>query len=121
MSELSIIALGVGDTFSAHNTTASLLFEAEGFRLAIDCPDSYRRVLAKSAGGLDIQSIDDVLITHVHGDVEGAFTRADRVVRTSLRQHRHQKAARSNRRPALRLPRPKPCDLAAPAELLPRP
>lgn len=72
MGELKVIALGVGDTFSAVNTTASLLIEAEGFRLGIDCPDSYRRVLAKASGvskcDLLLQSIDDMLITHVHGD-----------------------------------------------------
>jgi len=54
--------------------------EHEGFRLAIDCPDSYRRVLRQArdkqtddtgkanAAALDLFAIDDVLITHVHGD-----------------------------------------------------
>lgn len=65
--ELKVTALGVGDTFSDHLTTASLLIEADGFALGIDCPDSYRRVL-KSAGASEVQAIDDMLITHVHGD-----------------------------------------------------
>jgi ribonuclease BN (tRNA processing enzyme) len=71
-TDLKIVPLGVGDTFSAYNTTASLLIEAEGFRLGIDCPDSYRRVLQqaadKSGSALPIETIDDILITHVHGD-----------------------------------------------------
>jgi ribonuclease BN (tRNA processing enzyme) len=65
--ELSVTALGVGDTFSDHHTTASLLLEADGFCLGIDCPDSYRRVL-KNANAREVQAIDDMLITHVHGD-----------------------------------------------------
>lgn len=59
----------MGDTFSEKHHTHALLLEHDGFHLAIDCPDSYRRVLKKaSAGRLDLAAIDDVLITHVHGD-----------------------------------------------------
>ena len=65
-------ALGVGDTFTEQHHTHGLLVEADGFRLAIDCPDSYRRVLrdARTISGadLDLATIDDVLITHLHGD-----------------------------------------------------
>lgn len=60
--------LGVGDTFSEKHHTHALLLEHDGFHLAIDCPDSYRRVLAKAGTGLDLFQIDDVLVTHVHGD-----------------------------------------------------
>ena len=68
--------LGVGDTFTEKHFTHALLLEAEGFRLAIDCPDSYRRVLRSARdkagpthdGTLDLFGIDDVLVTHVHGD-----------------------------------------------------
>jgi ribonuclease BN (tRNA processing enzyme) len=72
MSGFDLIALGVGDTFSeVHHPTAFLL-QAEGFSLAIDCPDSYRAVLRDAARttdrGLSLADIDDVLITHVHGD-----------------------------------------------------
>jgi ribonuclease BN (tRNA processing enzyme) len=78
---VKLFVLGVGDTFTEKHVTHALLVEHEGFRLAIDCPDSYRRVLkaardkqtddtAKtlSASTLDLFAIDDVLITHVHGD-----------------------------------------------------
>src|SRR5262249_40141436 len=58
--------------FSETFTTASLLLEYGGFRLAIDCPDRYRGVLknaaARAGRSLALESIDDVFITHVHGD-----------------------------------------------------
>lgn len=73
---MKLYVLGVGDTFTEKHVTHALLIEAEGFRLAIDCPDSYRRVLraARDKAGpahdatLDLFAIDDVLVTHVHGD-----------------------------------------------------
>ncbi len=75
-----VIVLGVGDTFSEVYFPTCLLLRQEGFQLAIDCPDGYRRVLAharaKSGLALDLADIDDVLLTHVHGDhmngLEGA-------------------------------------------------
>lgn len=72
MSEFEVIVLGVGDTFSERHHGTSLLLCCEGFRLAIDCPDTYRGVLhdaAKRSGReLSLSDIDHVLITHVHGD-----------------------------------------------------
>ena len=73
---MKLYVLGVGDTFSEKHVTHALMLEADGFRLAIDCPDSYRRVLraardkagAQHAAALDLFGIDDVLVTHVHGD-----------------------------------------------------
>jgi ribonuclease BN (tRNA processing enzyme) len=73
---VKLFVLGVGDTFTEKHVTHSLLLEHEGFRLAIDCPDSYRRVLRQArdkagpahASSLDLFAIDDVLVTHVHGD-----------------------------------------------------
>jgi ribonuclease BN (tRNA processing enzyme) len=70
---VKLYVLGVGDTFTERHNTHSLLVEADGFRLAIDCPDSYRRVLKQArdkngASALDLFGIDDVLATHVHGD-----------------------------------------------------
>ncbi len=71
-----LYALGVGDTFTEKHHTHALLVEADGFRLAIDQPDSYRRVLRAArekagpehAASLDLFAIDDVIVTHVHGD-----------------------------------------------------
>lgn len=65
---MKLYALGVGDTFTEKHHTHALLLEADGFHLAIDCPDSYRRVLRDAGAGIDLRAIDDVLITHVHGD-----------------------------------------------------
>jgi ribonuclease BN (tRNA processing enzyme) len=76
---MKLFVLGVGDTFTERHFTHALLLEHDGFRLAIDCPDSYRRVLKQArdrvaqatpslAPSLDLFGIDDVLVTHVHGD-----------------------------------------------------
>jgi ribonuclease BN (tRNA processing enzyme) len=72
MKSFEVIALGVGDTFSEHHHTASLLLSCDGFRLAVDCPDRYRGVLnkvGKTAGRrLPLEDIEHFFITHVHGD-----------------------------------------------------
>ena len=71
MSGFEVIPLGVGDTFSAEHVTASLLLRCEGFNLAIDAPDRYRGVLARAShlrDPLELESIDHMIITHVHGD-----------------------------------------------------
>lgn len=72
MSELELIVLGVGDTFSDRYHPSALLLVCDGFHLAIDCPDQYRAVLKDAAtiSGrvLSLSDIDHVLITHVHGD-----------------------------------------------------
>lgn len=78
---MRVHVLGVGDTFSERHHTHALLLEEGDFRLAIDCPDSYRRVLAAArekervrgtspdvTAALDLTAIDHVLVTHVHGD-----------------------------------------------------
>jgi len=67
-----VIVLGVGDCFSAQHHTSAVLLKSGGFFLAIDCPDSYRRVLKDAASlsgrAIDISDVDHVLITHLHGD-----------------------------------------------------
>jgi ribonuclease BN (tRNA processing enzyme) len=74
---LEVIVLGVGDAFSEIHHPSSLLLLYEGFHLAIDCPDMYRRVLRdaaeKSERPLRIFDVDHVLITHVHGDHIGGL------------------------------------------------
>lgn len=72
MPRFEVVALGVGDSFSERHHPTSMLLMYGDFHLAIDCPDMYRRVLrdasARSGRKLDLARIDDVLITHVHGD-----------------------------------------------------
>jgi ribonuclease BN (tRNA processing enzyme) len=72
MSAFELVALGVGDTFSERHRPTCFLLTCDGFHLAIDCPDSYRRVLLEASEAsrrrLSLAAIDHVLITHVHGD-----------------------------------------------------
>ncbi len=72
MSELEIVVLGVGDTFSERHFGSSLLLRCGSFCLGIDCPDRYRAVLQaaaeRSGQALTLADIDHLLITHVHGD-----------------------------------------------------
>lgn len=72
MSSFEVVVLGVGDSFSEQHLPTSLLLTCDDFRLAIDCPDMYRSVLRsaseRSGRSLSLGDIDDVLITHVHGD-----------------------------------------------------
>jgi ribonuclease BN (tRNA processing enzyme) len=80
MADFELIVLGVGDTFSEHHHSTSVLLRCDGFQLAIDCPDMYRGVLKAAADrcgrALSLFDLDHVLITHVHGDhmngLEGA-------------------------------------------------
>jgi ribonuclease BN (tRNA processing enzyme) len=72
MSDFQVHVLGVGDTFSEHHNPTALVLDCAGHRLAIDCPDMYRKVLReyreKSGAQLRLSHIDAFLITHLHGD-----------------------------------------------------
>ena len=72
MPGFDVIILGTGDSFSEFRHPTSLLLDCDGFRLAIDCPDMYRRVLRDASRicgrALPLQRIDHLLLTHVHGD-----------------------------------------------------
>lgn len=64
---------GVGDAFSRHHWGTNFLCRKDGFVLAVDCPDSYRRALKDNAFDhegtlLDAQHIDGLFLTHLHGD-----------------------------------------------------
>jgi ribonuclease BN (tRNA processing enzyme) len=110
MSRFEVFVLGVGDTFSEQHYCSALLLVCDGFHVAIDCPDMYRGVLRtvskRSGRALQLSEIDNILITHVHGDhingLEGIafykhFVERKRValiasdeVRTSIWEHRLQ-------------------------------
>jgi ribonuclease BN (tRNA processing enzyme) len=72
MHDFEVIVLGAGDAFSEERTPTALLLVCDGFSLAVDCPDAYRKVLretsAKAGRTLSIEAIDHLLLTHVHGD-----------------------------------------------------
>ncbi|MCS6915566.1 MAG: MBL fold metallo-hydrolase [Myxococcales bacterium] len=71
---LRIHVTGVGDAFTERYHNASLCLEepASGFRLMIDCPPAFPRVLADyrkaSCTDLAVDNIDHLLLTHLHGD-----------------------------------------------------
>jgi ribonuclease BN (tRNA processing enzyme) len=69
---LEVLPLGVGDTFSTKHNTTALLIRYAGEYLAVDCPDTYLRVLAQAAvtaGWPTIPAdVNQMLITHLHGD-----------------------------------------------------
>lgn len=71
---LRVHVTGVGDAFTERYHNASLCLEepASGFRLQIDCPPAYPRVLAdyrqRSGGDLGVGNIDQLILTHLHGD-----------------------------------------------------
>lgn len=65
--------VGVGDAFSVKHWGTSFLCRCDGFVLAVDCPDSYRRALRAASfeqdgGVFDAEHIDAMFLTHLHGD-----------------------------------------------------
>jgi ribonuclease BN (tRNA processing enzyme) len=72
MNPLDILVVGVGDTFSDSLNTSALVLHCNGFRLAIDCPDRYRAALKQASANakidLGLDKIDEVFLTHIHGD-----------------------------------------------------
>lgn len=76
---MRILILGVGDAFTRKHFGTSAVIEtgssaADGAKryTLIDCPDLIHRALhdacAKSGWAIDASRIDDVILTHLHGD-----------------------------------------------------
>ena len=69
---MELVVLGTGDAFSRTRTGASAVVLAPRGPVLIDAPDGVLRALdaASRASGraLDPMRIDDVLLTHLHGD-----------------------------------------------------
>ncbi len=71
---LRIHVTGVGDAFTERYYNASFCVEepSSGFRLQIDCPPAYPRMLCdyrkRSGQNLGVENIDHLLLTHLHGD-----------------------------------------------------
>lgn len=64
---------GVGDAFSRLHWGTHFLVRKGDFVLAIDCPDSYRRALYQNnfehrGQQLDVEHINAMILTHLHGD-----------------------------------------------------
>jgi len=72
-----ILMNGVGNAFSRQHYGMNFLLQKDGFLLAVDCPDSYRKALQEHAfqhgvdgqsRTVDVDAIDAIIITHLHGD-----------------------------------------------------
>ena len=65
---------GVGNAFAVESWGTHFLLQKDDYLLGVDCPDSYRRALRENgfenADGLplDVDSLDGLVITHLHGD-----------------------------------------------------
>lgn len=74
---MSVRVVGVGDAFTALYYNACLLVEAGDQRLLIDAPPALARALRdmsiKTCDTVTLDDIDDVLITHLHGDHVGGL------------------------------------------------
>ncbi|MBM4112540.1 MAG: ribonuclease Z [Phycisphaerae bacterium] len=72
LAPMRVLIVGVGDAFSTRHFGTSCVIEGpEGF-LLVDCPDCLRRALAEASATsgwrVGIETIRDVVITHLHGD-----------------------------------------------------
>ncbi len=69
---MHVLILGVGDAFTSLHYGSSALVQHGDRRLQIDCPDPIHRVLREAAAphgwNASVDHIDDLIITHLHGD-----------------------------------------------------
>ena len=71
-SRMRVLILGVGDAFTrSHFNTSALIQAPQGYVL-LDCPALIHRVLRESTGragwNVQLDDIQDIIITHLHGD-----------------------------------------------------
>ena len=69
---MDIVVLGTGDAFSARNFGSSAVVLGPGGHVLIDAPDAIMRAFAHATASSGIAvgpaNIDDILLTHLHGD-----------------------------------------------------
>jgi ribonuclease BN (tRNA processing enzyme) len=66
---MKIRVLGTGDAFTSRSFGSSVAVEGSGGRFLIDCPDLIHRALRDGTGGaITAADIDDIVLTHLHGD-----------------------------------------------------
>lgn len=72
MSGARLLALGVGDAFSAHSYSSCFAVEAEDEWLLVDCPHPIRKILREGAAAagvsLDLDRLTAIALTHLHAD-----------------------------------------------------
>lgn len=66
------LILGIGDAFTSRGFGTSAIVEGSGGHFLLDCPDLIHRAIREgcesSGWKVDYNSIDDIIITHLHGD-----------------------------------------------------
>lgn len=66
------LILGIGDAFTSRGFGTSAVLEGPGGFVLLDCPDLIHRAIREacetSGWKVDYNSIDDLVITHLHGD-----------------------------------------------------
>jgi ribonuclease BN (tRNA processing enzyme) len=69
---MEIVVIGTGDAFSTGRAGSSAVVLAPGGHVLIDAPDGLFRALAeaslRSGVRIDPETIDDILLTHLHAD-----------------------------------------------------
>ena len=69
---MRVLILGVGDAFTRRSFGSSALIEAPEGYVLLDCPDLIHRAVheaaARAGWDVDTSKIDDILLTHLHGD-----------------------------------------------------
>ncbi|MGC8979589.1 MBL fold metallo-hydrolase [Caldisericum sp.] len=70
--KMEIFVLGVGDAYSEKHNPTSFVINSSGNYTLVECPDRLRKILREfrdiSKRSTDIKDINDVIITHLHGD-----------------------------------------------------
>lgn len=69
----NLLMNGVGNAFSRQHFGTNFILQKDDFLLGIDCPDSYRTALYQhqfehQGRAVDVDAIDALIITHLHGD-----------------------------------------------------
>ena len=69
---MRVLILGIGDAFTYRGFGTSAVVQGSEGKVLLDCPDLIHRALyeasTKSGWNVDVGQIDDVILTHLHGD-----------------------------------------------------
>jgi len=70
--DMRVLIVGIGDAFSTKHFGTSCVVEGPEGLVLVDCPDAVMRALgeasAASGWSVDPKTIQDIIITHLHGD-----------------------------------------------------